>query len=94
MLVDPEMLRALGGQTEVTSSMIAEADVGTKVATAADGLPGSTTQWAARLVGRHVAEQSTAIATNVTKMGQAVKGAGNTYEVADSELAGSFTGIF
>jgi hypothetical protein len=94
MLVDPEMLRAVAGQTEVTSSMIAEADVGTKVSTAADGLSGSTTQWAARLVGRHVAEQANAIATNVTMMGQAVKGAGNTYEVTDSELAGSFKGIF
>jgi hypothetical protein len=94
MLVDPDVLRALAGQTEVTSSMISEADAGNKASTSADGLPGSTTQWAARLVGGHVAEQAKAIATNVTKMGQAVRGAGNTYEVTDSELSGSFKGIF
>jgi hypothetical protein len=94
MLVDPELLRALAGQTEVTSSMISEADAGNKVSTAADGLPGSTTQWAARLVGGHVTEQASAIAKNVAKMGQAVRGAGNAYEVTDSDLAGSFKGIF
>jgi len=48
----------------------------------------------APLVGGHVTEQANAIAANVTKMGQAVRGAGNTYEVTDSDLAGSFTGIF
>ena len=94
MLVNPEMLRALAEQTNVTSSMITEADVGKKVSVAADGLPGSTTQWAARLVGDHVTQQANAIATNVTKMGQAVKGAGNTYDVSDSDLAQSFKGVF
>jgi hypothetical protein len=94
MLVDPELLRALAGQTEVTSSMISEADAGNKVSTAADGLPGSTTQWATRLVGGHVTSQADAIAKNVAKMGQAVRGAGNAYEVTDSDLAGSFKGIF
>jgi hypothetical protein len=94
MLVDSELLRALAGQTEVTSSMISEADAGNKVSTAADGLPGSTTQWAARLVGGHVAQQAKALTANVTKMGQAVRGAGNTYEVTDLDLSGSFKGIF
>lgn len=94
MLVDPELLRALAGQTEVTSSLIGEADAGNKVTTAADGLAGSTTQWAARLIGGHVTERANVLATNVTKIGQAVRGAGNTYEVADSDLAGTFTGIF
>jgi hypothetical protein len=94
MLFDPELLRALAGQADVTSSMISEAAAGTKVSTAADGLSGSTTQWAARLVGGHVTDQANAIATNVSKIGQAVRGAGNAYEVTDSQLAGSFQGIF
>jgi uncharacterized protein YukE len=94
MLVDPELLRAFAGQVDTASSTIHEIDVGNKVSAAADGLPGSTTQWAARLVGGHVTEQATAIATNVAKMGQAVRGASNTYEVTDSDLAGSFKGIF
>lgn len=45
MLVNTEMLHALAEQTNVTSSMIKEADVGKKVSSAGDGLPGSTTQW-------------------------------------------------
>jgi hypothetical protein len=94
VLVDPEILKVFAGQVETASSTILEADVGNKVATAADGLAGSTTQWAARLVGGHVTEQANAIAANVSKMGQAVRGAGNAYEVTDSDLAGSFKGIF
>jgi uncharacterized protein YukE len=94
MLVDPDILRAFAGQVDAASSTIREADVGKKVSTAADGLPGSTTQWAARLVGGHVTEQANAIAASVTKMGEAVRGAGNTYEVTDTGLAENFKGIF
>ena len=94
MFVDPEILRAFAGQVDTASSIIRESDIGNKVTSAADGLPGSTTQWAARLVGAHITEQANAIAGNVTKMGHAVRGASNTYEVADSDLAGSFKGIF
>ena len=94
MLVNTEMLHALAEQTNVTSSMITEADVRKKVSSAGDGLPGSTTQWAARLVADHVTQQVDAIAANVAKIGQAVRGAGNSYEVSDSDLAQSFKGIF
>jgi len=94
MLVDPEMLRALAGQADITSSMITEADAGRGVSTAADALSGSTTQWAARIIGEHVTAQSKAISDNITKIGQAVRGAGNAYDVTDSQLAGSFKGIF
>jgi hypothetical protein len=62
--------------------------------TAADGLPGSATQWAMRLVGEHLAQQANDIATNITKMGAAVRGAGDKYEVEDSALAGAFDGLF
>jgi hypothetical protein len=74
--------------------LIRDADVGTKVATAADGLDGSTTQWAAHLVGAHVKTVAAEIATSVGAMGAAVRGAGDVYEVTDTELAGSFDGIF
>lgn len=94
MLVDPEILRAFAGQVATASTSIREADVGNKVSTAADGLPGSTTQWAARLVGGHVTEQANAIAASVTKMGEAVRGAGDRYEVTDNDLADSLKGIF
>ena len=94
MEVDPEVLRAFAGQVDLTSGLIGEADVGTKVATAADGLDGSTTQWASRLVGVHVTQLVEQMATQVSAMGTAVRGAGNAYEVTDSDLAGSFDGIF
>ncbi len=94
MEVDPEILRAFAGQVDITAGLIREADPGDKVGTAADGLDGSTTQWAARLVGTHVKSVVDDIAANVDEMGVAVRGAGDTYEVSDSSLAGSFGGIF
>ena len=81
MEVDPEILRAFAGQVDIAAGLIREADVGIEVFTAADGLDGSTTQWAARLVGLHVKEVAEQIATDVNDMGTAVRGAGNTYEV-------------
>lgn len=89
------MLRAFAGQVDLASALIREAHVGTKVANAADGLDGSTTQWAAaRLVGAHVMEIADQIATHVDDVGVAVRGAGNSYEVTDDDLAASFDGIF
>ncbi|BCI56066.1 hypothetical protein NIIDNTM18_53440 [Mycolicibacterium litorale] len=94
MLVDPDLLRAFAGQVEIASSIVVEADVGTKASISADGLPGSTLQWAARLVSGHVAEEAKLIASEMTEMGNAVRGAGNTYEVTDADLARSLEGIF
>lgn len=88
------MLRAFAGQVDIASGQIREADIGNKVATAADGLDGSTTQWAARLVGAHVTQVADGIAAKVRDMGTAVRGAGDSYEVSDGDLAGSFEGIF
>lgn len=94
MQVDPQILRALAGQVDGVAGVIKTADVGTTVTTAADGLPGSTTQWAAQLVGAHFTAMATTLAENVTKMGQAVRGAGDAFEVADDALASTFDGLF
>ncbi|KUI05966.1 type VII secretion target [Mycobacterium sp. IS-3022] len=94
MLVDPELLRAFAGQVDTASATIRGTDVGHKTTTAADGLPASTTQWAMRVVGKHVTQQVNDIATNITKMGGAVRGAGDKYEVEDTALAGAFDGLF
>ena len=94
MLVDPEVLRSLASQTDSASSTIASADVGSKTTSAADGLPGSTTQWAARTVGEHFSQMAIKLADDVTKMGQAVRGAGDAFEVTDDALAGDFDGLF
>lgn len=94
MLVNPELLRAFSRQADTASSAVKSADVGSKASTAADGLPGSTTQWAARLVGEDLIQRSDAIAKNVANMGTAVRGAGDRYEVEDGALAVAFDGLF
>ncbi|MDT5240353.1 MAG: hypothetical protein QOG79_3771 [Mycobacterium sp.] len=94
MLVNPELLRAFAHQVDTASTSIRSADVGHKASKAADGLPGSTTQWAMRLVGEHMTQQANEIAKNVQNMGTAVRGAGDRYEVEDNALAGNFDGLF
>lgn len=94
MLVNPELLRGFARQVDAASGEIRSADVGHTVSTAADGLPGSTTQWACRLVGEHLTHVVDKLAKNVTDMGVAVRGAGDRYEVEDNALAGKFDGLF
>ena len=94
MEVDPEILRAFAGQVDYALAAILGADVGNTVCGAGDDLPGSTTQWAAALIGGHVTDQAGAIAANLADMGDAVRCAGNTYAVTDSDLARNFDGIF
>ncbi|WP_006244522.1 type VII secretion target [Mycolicibacterium tusciae] len=94
MLVDPEILRAFSGHVDTASAAITAADLGATVSSAGDGLPASTTQWAAHSVGEHLASMADGLAENVAKMGQAVRGAADTFEVADDALAGSFDGLF
>jgi hypothetical protein len=94
VLVDPGLLRAFAAQVDAASAGIRNTDIGHRATTAADGLPASTTQWAMRLVGEHIAQRADYLAANVTKMGAAVRGAGDRYEVDDAALAGSFDGVF
>jgi hypothetical protein len=94
VLVNPELLRALAGQVDGVAAVITTADVGRTTCTAGDGLPGSTTQWAVRGVGEHFAQMADRMAQNVTRMGQAVRGAGDTFEVADDALASTLDGLF
>jgi len=94
VLVDPAVLRALAGQVDIAAGSITAADIGSKTSSAADGLPGSTAQWAVRAVGEHFSQVAGQLAQNVTKMGAAVRGAGDRFEVADDALAGQFDGLF
>jgi uncharacterized protein YukE len=94
MRVDPELLRGFASQVDAASTTIGAADVGRMMSTAADGLPGSTTQWAARLVGEYLATVEGKIAKNVSDMGAAVRGAADRYEVEDDVLAAKFKGLF
>jgi uncharacterized protein len=95
MLVDPQTLRSFAAQVDAAgSASIRAADVGHKTETAADGLPGSTTQWAVRLVGGHLAQTVEKLVKSVNDMGVAVRGAGDRFEVTDDALAGTFDGLF
>jgi uncharacterized protein YukE len=94
VLVDPEILRAFAGQVDIAAGEINAVDVGGKASSAGEALPGSTTQWAARTVGEHFSRLVAQLSQNVTKMGTAVRGAGDAFEVADDALAGQFDGLF
>ena len=94
VLVDPEVLRAFAAHVDAISGRITGAAVGPTTTSAADGLPGSTTQWAARSVGEHFTKMVEDLARNVARMGEAVRGAGDTFEVTDEALAGGFDGLF
>jgi len=94
VLVNPELLRGFASEVGTASGDIQSADVGHKASTAADGLPGSATQWAVHLVGAHISEQVGKIAKGVGDVGVAVRGAADKYEVEDGSLAGSFNGLF
>ncbi|MDF2470404.1 MAG: hypothetical protein K0Q61_2776, partial [Rhodococcus erythropolis] len=45
-------------------------------------------------VGDHFSQMAAKLADNVTKMGQAVRGAGDAFEVTDDALASDFDGFF
>jgi hypothetical protein len=94
VLVDPEVLRAFAAQVDVAAIAIANIDVRGAATNSADGLPGSSTQWAAREVGHHLGLAAHDIVKDVSAMGTAVRGAGDRYEVDDATLAGTFKKLF
>lgn len=94
MLVNPGLLRAFAAHVDAAAGTVRGADIGQKVDAGADALPGSTTQWALRLVGTHMNDQAKNIVKSIGEMGADVRGAGDKYEVEDGDLAGKFGGLF
>jgi len=94
LLVDPEVLRAFAAQVDSAAASISGLDVSGAATTSADGLPGSSTQWAARQVGHHLGLAAKDIVKDIHNMGVAVRGAGDRYEVDDAALAGVFKQLF
>lgn len=94
MLVDPEVLRAFAAQVDAAAAQLSGLDVGQTAYNAANGVSGSDTQWAVHQVGRHLGLAAQDIVGDVEWMGRAVRGAGDTYEVADDELAGQLNQMF
>ncbi|MEU0494936.1 hypothetical protein [Mycobacterium sp. NPDC006124] len=94
MLVNPDLLRGFAQQVDVATAAMRGSDLQGKASSAADGLPGSTTQWATREVGEHLGLAAHDIIRDVAAMGIAVRGAGDHYEVEDDSLATNFNGLF
>jgi excreted virulence factor EspC (type VII ESX diderm) len=94
LLVNPEVLRAFAAQVDSVAKTIGGLDVSNAATTAGDGLPGSSTQWAARQVGHHLGLAAKDIVKDIENMGRAVRGAGDRYEVDDAALAGIFKQLF
>lgn len=94
MLVDPEVLKAFAAQVDDAAAALKGLDVAGTATMSADGLPGSTTQWAARQVGHHLGLSATDIVSDIRTMASAVRGAGDRYQVEDSDLAGTFKHLF
>src|SRR5690349_22837128 len=90
VLVDPEVLKAFAAQVDAVAGSLTGLDVSATATSSADGLPGSSTQWAARQVGRHLGQAASDIVSDIRAMGAAVRGAGDRYEVEDADLAGTF----
>lgn len=94
MLVDPQVLRSFAAQVDIATSAMSGIDLERNASTAADGLPGSETQWMTRQVGDHVSLAAKDIIDDVGFMGRLVRGAGDRYEVDDTALAGDFKTLF
>jgi hypothetical protein len=95
VLVNRDLLRDFAKQVDFASATLRRADDGLKNASAAaDGLPGSETQWIMRQVGDHLSLVGDDIASQVENMGVMVRGAGDRYEVDDDTLAGDFKRLF
>jgi hypothetical protein len=87
-------LRAFAQQVDAATAAMSAIDLQSTASTAADGLPGSSTQWATRQVGDHVWLAANDIKQRVAGMGVAVRGAGDRYEVDDDGLASDFKKLF
>ncbi|MGE2737095.1 hypothetical protein [Mycolicibacterium vaccae] len=94
MLVDPQLLRSFAAEVQSAAASLSGLDVGATAGTAADGLPGSSTQWATRHVGGRLGTIAADLISDISAMGVAVRGAGDRYEVTDESLASQFTKLF
>lgn len=94
MEVDPVPLKAFADQVKVAGTSITQAQLPAAVAGSCDGLDGSTSMWAARLVGAHLGGLVDAHTRSVDAMGIAVRGAGDSFVVTDDDLAGDFAALW
>ncbi|KZM74597.1 hypothetical protein AWN90_21175 [Nocardia terpenica] len=94
VLVDPAILRAFAVQVGEASKAVSDAGLKDKVFGSGDGVGGSALQWAAHGLGVNLDGPLAKFATEVGWMGDAVRGAADTFEVSDEELAGRFAMLY
>ncbi|ATL70035.1 hypothetical protein CRH09_31475 [Nocardia terpenica] len=94
MLVDPAILRAFAVQVGEASKALTDAGLKDKVFGSGDGVGGSALQWAVHGLGVNLDAPLAKFATEVGWMGDAVRGAADTFEVSDEELAGRFAMLY
>ncbi|NNH73968.1 hypothetical protein HLB23_29640 [Nocardia uniformis] len=90
MLVDPAILRSFATSIGTASQSIGDVNLAGKIAAVFDGLPGSQAQWAARRAGNVVRTPLDTFASDISAIGDVVRGAAGTYEVTDADIAEDF----
>ena len=86
MELDPSVVQAFSGQVHDASTAIGNTHLGAGVTAACDSLAGSTSQYAARLLGQFMSSLVTDFAANVDRMGTSVTSAAETLVVQDSAV--------
>ncbi|MBD0861055.1 hypothetical protein IA539_07480 [Gordonia sp. zg691] len=87
MQVGPEILQALAGETDATASVITENSLAGKVVEAFAGMSGSTSAWAAQAADTFAGDLAKNLSEGFRALAAAARGAAETYEVSDRELA-------
>ncbi|GAA1456496.1 hypothetical protein GCM10009619_05610 [Williamsia maris] len=86
MELDPSVVQAFSGQVHDASTAIGDTHLGAGVSASCDSLSGSTSQYAARLVGQFMSTLVDDHAANVARMGTSVTSAAETLVVQDSAV--------
>ncbi|WP_207842942.1 hypothetical protein [Williamsia soli] len=94
MDVDPVALKTFADRVDLAGTAITDANLGAVAACGCDSIAGSTSQWAAKLVGAHLGVLVHGHATSVDMMGLAVRGAGDSFVVTDDDLAEDFAALW
>lgn len=94
MDVDPIALKTFADQVDLAGTAITDANLAAIAAGGCDSIAGSTSQWAATLVGVHLGVLVDGHAKAVDAMGIAVRGAGDSFVVADDDLAEDFSALW
>ncbi|CAM2786067.1 Excreted virulence factor EspC, type VII ESX diderm [Prescottella defluvii] len=89
MLVDQGILRAFARETAETSETIAGTDLREPIVSGTAGMPGSTSEWAARMVSDFLSASGRTLADGYGALAATASGNAESYEVSDEDFASS-----